>query len=412
MKKHEACIRTNYGWVELNHNIKYCVNCITNINHDKILQSNFYKSKENIYWPKITKIYNYKSNLKGETNIISYYETEYISNILRYPEFTPIQFKEALLFLCEVCQYCNDNNYWLRTHLWNVTFYRGKPYLLDIRDFEILKNQSWKTIFIGHFKEELDNHCPISAKKFVNNYKYILDNLNKCCDNLNDIKNIINEIDIISHSNDKWSDYHNNRCKFLYDSQQFDKTSYNKIKLFKGGSNSELKSLNLFNFIENIKPKSMIEIGCNNGLYTFGASNFGPSIGLDYDKKSIDEANNLNKKLKRDVNFLYIDVLNDKQLNINYGLNGCYGNTKDRFKSELLIAPAIIHHLFDQCKSTDKIINIFNSFAEKYMIIEQIPNTVSENNLKKSLDMYNWKIIDESPSCPHPRKWLLCNKIE
>jgi len=78
----------------------------------------------------------------------------------------------------------------------------------------------------------------------------------------------------------------------------------------------------------------------------------------------------------------------------------------------LLIAPAIIHHLFDQCKSTDKIISIFNSFAEKYMIIEQIPNTVSENNLKKSLDMYNWKIIDESPSCPHPRKWLLCNKIE
>ena len=77
----------------------------------------------------------------------------------------------------------------------------------------------------------------------------------------------------------------------------------------------------------------------------------------------------------------------------------------------MLIAPAIIHHLFNQCKLTDKIIEVFNQFAEKYMIIEQIPDTVNENSLKLSLQKYNWKVIEELPSCPHPRKWLMCKKI-
>ncbi len=76
----------------------------------------------------------------------------------------------------------------------------------------------------------------------------------------------------------------------------------------------------------------------------------------------------------------------------------------------MLVAPAIIHHLFNQCKSTDKIIEIFNKFAKKYMLIEQIPDTVNEKSLLLSLKKYNWKVIEELPSCPHPRKWLLCEK--
>ena len=60
----------------------------------------------------------------------------------------------------------------------------------------------------------------------------------------------------------------------------------------------------------------------------------------------------------------------------------------------------IIHHLFDQCKSTDKIISIFNKFAEKYMIIEQIPDIVNETKLILSLNKYNWKIEKIVPSPP------------
>ena len=99
-----------------------------------------------MFWPKTKELENYTSNY-GEA--IAYFETEYLHNILRYTEFTPSQFKESLLFLCNVCQYCQSAGYWLRTHLWNVTFVRGHPYLIDIRDFEPLKQQNWTIIFLS-----------------------------------------------------------------------------------------------------------------------------------------------------------------------------------------------------------------------------------------------------------------------
>ena len=148
----------------------------------------------------------------------------------------------------------------------------------------------------------------------------------------------------------------------------------------------------------------------NNGLYCFGCSTYGHTVGIDYDKNAINEANELNKKFRTNSTFLQLNVLDEKKLNESFGMNGCYGNVIQRFKSELLIAPAIIHHLFDQCKSTDKIIKIFTLFCYKYMFIEQIPNTVPENDLLLSLKKYNWDVITELPSTPFPRKWLLCIK--
>ena len=98
-------------------------------------------------------------------------------------------------------------------------------------------------------------------------------------------------------------------------------------------------------------------------------------------------------------------------MNKNYGPNDVYGTVYDRFKSHTLIAPAIIHHLYQQCKSTNKIIEIFSKLAKNYMIIEQIPNTVPEIELKNSLEQYNWKVINILNSTPLPRKWLLCELI-
>lgn len=405
--KHSACIAVQHGWVDIDNKNFKAINCVTNKLHNEILNSNFYKDKENIFWPKIKKLDNYKSNFN---NALAYYETEYIYNILRYPEFTPLQFKEALIFLCDVCEYCKNAGYFLRTHLWNVTFVRGSPYLIDIRDFEILGNQNWTVIFKGHFRKKIDNHCPIHANKFINNYEYIYNKLEMCSNNLQRIKEIINEIIPIDTNNGVWSSYHKERCKFLHISTEFNNELYNQIKNFKGGINDKTKSVNLFTLIEKIKPKNIIEVGCNNGLYTFGASKYGPTIGIDYDINAINEANNLNKKFRANCTFLHCNLLNGPQLNLSFGENRAYGSIIERFKSEMLIAPAIIHHLFNQCNSTDKIIEIFNKIAEKYMLIEQISDTVNEKNLLLSLKNNNWKVIKEQPSCPYPRKWILCEK--
>ena len=408
MKKHAACIGTQHGWVDIDDINNKAINCVKEKLHDDIFNSKFYKDKEGIFWPKIQRVNNYKST---HGNALSYYETEYIHHILRYPLFTPNQFKESLLFLCDVCNYCKDNGYFLRTHLWNVTYVRGKPFIIDIRDFEKLGNQSWKSIFMGHFRNILSNHCPIHAEHFVNNYKYILDKLSNCGNNLQRIKIIINMIEERNISNEQWSNYHGSRTKFLYESNVFTEKLYQQIKTFGGGSEDKTKSYNLFNMIENIECKTIIELGCNNGLYTFGCSKFAPTIGIDYDIKSIHEANEINKKLNTNTQFAHVDILNESKNNFKYGQDGAYGNTYEVFKSELLIAPAVIHHLYNSCKSLEKIIRIFNNFATKYMIIELIPITVNKEQLINEIEKYNWKLFKSLPSSPSPREWLMFNKV-
>lgn len=403
MKKHDACIATQYGWVEIDNNNKLAINCVKSQLHDDILQSDFYKQKENIYWPKVEKLYNYDNK---KDDIISYYKTDYIYNILRYPEFTPFQFKEALIFLCEICLYCEKNNYYLRSHLWNVTFNKGNPILIDIRDFELLKSQSWNSIFISHFRETLDTHCPVHVKKFVKNYKDIKNRLNNA-GNLNEIKKILADIIPINTNNGNWSNYYKDRLNFLKKSNSFDDEIYSKITNFKGGSGVPTKSINLFKYIEDIKPTTIIEMGCNSGLYSFGASKFSNVIGIDYDINSINEANKINSKLKTSTTFISLDLLKPF---VSYGLDGSYGYPYERFKSELLIAPAIIHHLFKQCNSTDKIIEIFTNFTEKYMLIEQIPELINTDKLIMSIKKFGYDIVSMEESSPKPRFWIFCKK--
>ena len=401
MKKHNACIFTEYGWVEIDHETQNVVNCVKLPLHDEILSSEFYKSKEGTFWPFTNKLTNYENKTEG---IISYYKTEYIPNILRYPEFTPKQFKESLLFLCNVCIYCEENNYFLRSHLWNVTYLRGKPLLIDIRDFEKLRNQSWKPIFLSHFRDRLDNHCPIHASAFVQNYESIKEQLQRTS-NLIDILNVITQIIPRETNAAQWSSYYKDRIDFLRNADNFNEDVYNKIRAFAGGSNDPTKSQSLFNYIEDIKPSSIIEIGCNSGLYTFGASMFCNAIGIDYDKKSIDEANSINSTLQTNTTFVCLDVLKPT---VQYGQDGAYGSIYQRFKSEMLIAPAIIHHLYNVCKSTDKIIEIFSKFSTRYLLIEHIPDTINIEELYSSIKKYDINIIDEKPSSPYPRKWILC----
>ena len=268
-RKHKACIATQYGWVNINQDTYNAINCVTNKLHYDILTSTFYKDKENVFWPHVEEIHDYKSNYGDAT---AYFKTEYLHNIVRYPEFTALQFKESLLFLCDVCNYCQSFGYWLRTHLWNVTFVRGNPYLIDIRDFESLKNQNWTSIFKNHLKQNTDNHCPVHASKFIRNYTEIYDKIMRCANDLKQIRKIIIEIKPTHIKGGKWSNYHGKRCDFLHKSTEIDDQLYENIKYFKGGSNDHLKSMNLFTLIEKVKPESCIEVGCSNGLYTFGVS--------------------------------------------------------------------------------------------------------------------------------------------
>ena len=58
--------------VDIDNKNKKIINCVKLQLHNDILQSSFYKNKETIYWTKVTKIDNYKSEY-GKA--IGYYDT-------------------------------------------------------------------------------------------------------------------------------------------------------------------------------------------------------------------------------------------------------------------------------------------------------------------------------------------------
>lgn len=261
---------------------------------------------------------------------------------------------------------------------------------------------------MGHFSTVLNDHCPVLMSKFINNSEYIANQLSTCANNIQSLRNIINQVEIKETYNQYWSNYHDDRTKFLYDATYFSDDIYNKIKMFAGGCNQVEKSLHLFEIIEEYKPKSIIEIGCNNGLYSFGMTKHANVVGIDYDINSINDANEINKILNTNAVFIYLDILNNNENK--YGLNGSYDNIINRVKSEMLVAPAVIHHLYKQCNSTDKIIDVLNKYTERYMLIEQIPGVIDTNMLINSIHKYNYKICKQLTSCPDPRIWILCEK--
>lgn len=395
MHKHPACIDTRYGYVEIDHD-KKLVNNIVAGDGGKILDSDFFKNKmgEGGYWPRV------------EHSGGNVYKTEYIPNILRYPEFTPIQFKEALLFLHEVCAYCESNGMYIKTHLWNVTFYKGKPYLIDIRDFEVNTGQDWRCIFFNHFSDNISNHTPVHFSKFVKNVPD-LPQINS----LEVIGEFLRKLEPHTPGTNKWHDYHGNRLDFLTHAQKYDSELYNMIRTYGGGSGISTKSEKLFELVDKLEPTSVIEMGCNNGIYTFGLSNKCTACGIDYDLSSINMANSINTRLNRDCSFLHMDLFDDK-LETSYGLNGSYGTIYSRFVSDVLVAPAVLHHLYRHCNSFDIIIDIFGKFTRRAMVLEVIPDHFDSAKLEASLTKKGWKIVETTDSSPSPRNWITVVKSD
>jgi len=404
MEKHPACIATQYGWVEIDNVNFKAVNCVVDKLHDNILQSEFYKSKENEYWPAVNKLEDYDSTFKSA---LSYYETEYFHHILRYPEFTPTQFKEALMFLLEVCEYCYSNGYYIRTHLWNLTFVRGKPLLIDIRDFEIYREQNWVAIFKGHFRDAIDTHNPVLSEKFVRNSDEIKNKLHRCPNDLKDIRVIVESIVPVDTHNGTWTNYHGDRINFLYLANCLDDALYNSIKTYGGGSKDPTKSLTVMNTIEMLKPKTVVEVGCNNGLYCFAAAKHANVVGIDYDINAINNANEINKKLGTNATFLCCDLLNETNNSKSYGQKNAYGSIYDRCRSELLIAPAVMHHLYRASKDLDKIARVLSNLAVDHLLVEHIPGYYNEDNFLKAFEACNCIVVDKLSSSPSPRVFYL-----
>jgi SAM-dependent methyltransferase len=433
MSKHPACLATNRGWVEITDDSAY--RYITDPFVKEFLNSNSYSEKINEFWIAASisdrePVHDYD---KSKISICASYEVEKIEHITYYPEWAPAQVIQALKLLCDIQVYCLHRGIFVETHLWNFVLRKGVPILIDLGDFcpvpqvgtsLIIQGEKFTTIspelpvgrdlitmsILGSFRNKLDNHCPIHMSTFIQNYSDTKENLRKIYNNNN--LSLIDKFSLFKEQFEKventtrvgtWSDY--------------DKGAWEDISDIPSAVNS--KSRVLCEYISDKLPKTILDMGCNTGMYSLYASSHGSTcVGIDTDRTSVTTANASAKD--RDLNCIFAvsDIMNPFP---RWGIKGVYGSIEDRFKSEMVIAPAIFHHLLMQGHDSNLIIDRLASYSKKYLCLEYIPyensfsrvpwTWPSEELVVSRLNHLGFAVSLLSSS-PVPRKWLLAQKKE
>jgi len=123
---------------------------------------------------------------------------------------------------------------------------------------------------------------------------------------------------------------------------------------------------------KSLNPGTVLDMGCNTGEFSILASKTGAKvIAFDTDNYCIDM---LYKKAKSDnlaILSLVMDILNPTP---SMGWRGMqFKNAQERFKSDMVYALALIHHLvFTKGLDFTRIIQSIKDFCNKWLIIEYI----------------------------------------
>lgn len=185
---------------------------------------------------------------------------------------------------------------------------------------------------------------------------------------------------------------------------------YNKKKeetSFRNPSRFLPKQKTVYNIIKNKKPETVLDIGANTGWYSVLASRLGSVvIALEDDESCVDI---LYKRAKKDrLNILPIKIsfceLTKKIYGVEYddpvyksrGLknNPLYKSGMERFKSELVLALGLAHHLvLGQGYSIEKMFKILSQLTESTLVLEFVDLTdekiVNEPSFFKNINKFN-----------------------
>jgi SAM-dependent methyltransferase len=116
--------------------------------------------------------------------------------------------------------------------------------------------------------------------------------------------------------------------------------------------------------IDNLNFKTATDVGCNKGYFTFYLARKAKStVGLDIDDGCIDECNRLNEtKYHLPVLFGKVDI---RDFFYNHAVH------IPRFKSDLVLALAIVHHVIKVMPHED-FAKLLSALSNKYILIEDI----------------------------------------
>jgi len=175
--------------------------------------------------------------------------------------------------------------------------------------------------------------------------------------------------------------------------------------------------------LDEIKPKTVLDIACNRGWYSMLAASRGCGVvAFDKDEDCVSQLffDAKDKGLK--VLPLVMDVLNPTP---SFGWNASqFPSALERFKCDMVFAFALVHHLvFKQLQNFDRIIETFSHFTNRWLLIE-FPLPEDEKVKLMWVDRCRWynlenftaslnarfEIKKTFDSFPATRKLFLCEK--
>lgn len=238
----------------------------------------------------------------------------------------------------------------------------------------------WKKFYkIKYFFFYLNNNLKLLNKSIK------IDNKKKFNYFLKKIVNIIKIIDV-SPKVSNYSSYYEDK-----------KENYNFLFDPKWGD----KQKNVFKIIKTYRPKSVLDLGCNTGWFSFLAAKNGASvIAVDNDESCIDKIYLYTKK--NNFNILPLVMSFEDLHKHKYGIP-VKKNTKSkilfsspisRFQSDMVMCLALSHHLIlGNDLSIKKIFEDLSLLTKKYLVFEFVdlndPLIKKSGNFFQNLEKYN-----------------------
>ena len=354
-----------------------------------------------------------------------------VINPIHYPaDWSISMFRDALFLHFDIHLELLKNGYTLQdAHLWNIVFDGTQPQYIDFGSIISDKNN-----FTALLNEYL-NYCirPLvlmllggfeKARRYLRNgsnphlidedlYGYFLVNENSPItkgyyaiiellkQNVSDsnsfitllqkVREIIKQISYVDQKS-TWTVYHEAEEK---DKKHGKRTFFDE-------------------FFGKNKNKTVLDVGCASGFYSFLAAKEGlKTVAVDIDQPAIDYTYNRYKDKNLSLAPICTNIFDNKSV-----LN-------DK-KYDIVLALAIIHHLcFTQKMSLPEILEVLQKYCNEYLIIEYISDNdtfvkehiddyrfeYSLDKLKEAVNKY-YEIEDIVASTSDNRKLLLCRKKE
>ncbi len=432
--------------------IDYKSRLIKRINEEKIYRV-IYKGFEDRYEDIIAKCKKYKLFSEGivktevtdeihELNDYLVLQHEFIKPISYCYEWAPETFKDSVFHVLNFIKRLTNYNLGIDDgHALNLTIHNGKFKLVDFGALcnhitepgvfiEMLNTQVLPYILMCkneiekaymHLKNADINFSPQDIEGYLTEGESqgLKDLYGKAIDCVSEnhiisfieaTKTYLNEISIIEEET-RWKGYQNDEWEWSSDKQKWSE-----------------KMTSVINLLEEIKPKTIIDLAGNMGWYgSYLREKVEYSIISDLDTSCVGY---LWKKIQNEhfdnVIPIYMSLCTpsaayykDYPITSNC-IQPWRESAEKRFKCDVAIALAIVHHLaFAQQLSFEEIINQISTFTKKYLIIEFIEQTdqyiwdfrkegfewYSKENFEKELKR-KYSIMEVKKSTPSESRYI------